>query len=79
MLRPLLLTWYACAKQLRDVELSIKLLIEMLGHGKSIFMQLYQVNHDLIDEPDSEDPSLLEEDLVAVLKVCILIVFVNTS
>ena len=34
MLRPLLTTWYACAKQLRDVELSIKLLIEMLGHGK---------------------------------------------
>lgn len=42
-------------------------------------MQLYQVNHDLIDEPDSEDPSLLEEDLVAVLKVCISIAFVNTS
>jgi hypothetical protein len=34
-------------------------------------MQLHQVNHDLIDEPDPEDPSLLEEDLVAVLKVCI--------
>jgi hypothetical protein len=34
-------------------------------------MQLHQVNHDMIDEPDSEDPSLLEEDLVAVLKVCI--------
>lgn len=71
MLRPLLLTWYSCAKQLRDVELSIKLLIEMLGHGGYKFMHLYQVNHDLIDEPDSEDPNLLEEDLVAVLKVCI--------
>ena len=33
MLRPLLVTWYACAQQLGDVELSIKLLIEMLGHG----------------------------------------------
>lgn len=34
LLRPLLSTWYACAKQLGDVELSIKLLVEMIGHGK---------------------------------------------
>ena len=33
MLTPLLSTWYACAQRLGDVELSIKLLIEMLGHG----------------------------------------------
>lgn len=33
MLRPLLSTWYSCAQRLGDVELSIKLLIEMLGHG----------------------------------------------
>ncbi|KDR75635.1 hypothetical protein GALMADRAFT_268205 [Galerina marginata CBS 339.88] len=52
MLRPLLSTWYACAQQLGDVELSIKLLVEMLGH----------------DAVDSDDPSSLEEDLVAVLK-----------
>ncbi|KAF8911521.1 Gryzun, putative trafficking through golgi-domain-containing protein [Gymnopilus junonius] len=52
MLRPLLSTWYACAQQLGDVELSIRLLVEMLGH----------------DVVDSEDPSSLEEDLLAVLK-----------
>ena len=34
LLRPLLSTWYTCAKQLGEVELGIKLLIEMLGHGK---------------------------------------------
>ncbi|KAF9012565.1 glutathione transferase omega-1 [Cyathus striatus] len=52
MLRPLLSTWYSCAQQLGDVELSIKLLVEMLGH----------------DAADDEDPSSLEDDLVAVLK-----------
>ncbi|KAF8891851.1 Gryzun, putative trafficking through golgi-domain-containing protein [Infundibulicybe gibba] len=52
MLKPLLSTWYACAQQLGDVDLSVRLLIEMLGY----------------DAEDSEDPSLLEEDLLAVLK-----------
>ena len=33
MLRPLLETWYSCAQQLGDVELSVRLLVEMLGHG----------------------------------------------
>lgn len=33
MLRPLLTTWYSCAKQLGHVELSIRLLLEMIGHG----------------------------------------------
>ena len=35
LLRPLLSTWYACAQRLGDVELSVRLLIEMLGHGNS--------------------------------------------
>ncbi|PPQ93844.1 hypothetical protein CVT25_013553 [Psilocybe cyanescens] len=52
MLRPLLSTWYACAQQLGDVELSIKLLVEMLGH----------------DAADSDDPDSMEEDLITVLK-----------
>ena len=37
MLLPLLETWYACAQQLGDVELSVQLLLEMLAHGQSIF------------------------------------------
>ncbi|KAJ7030012.1 Gryzun, putative trafficking through golgi-domain-containing protein [Mycena alexandri] len=52
LLRPLLATWYACARQLGDVELSIRLLVEMLGYGVE----------------KSEDPASLEEDLLAVLK-----------
>ncbi|TFK44945.1 Gryzun, putative trafficking through golgi-domain-containing protein [Crucibulum laeve] len=52
MLRPLLSTWYACAQQLGDVELSIRLLVEMLGH----------------DIPEPEEAGSLEEDLLAVLK-----------
>ncbi|KAJ7716532.1 Gryzun, putative trafficking through golgi-domain-containing protein [Mycena metata] len=52
LLRPLLATWYACARQLGDVELSIRLLVEMLGYGVE----------------ESEDPASLEEDLLAVLR-----------
>ncbi|KXN87455.1 Trafficking protein particle complex subunit 11, partial [Leucoagaricus sp. SymC.cos] len=52
MLRPLLTTWYSCAKQLGDVELSIRLLFELMGH----------------DIPDESDTSGLEEDLIAVLE-----------
>ncbi|KAF8119758.1 Gryzun, putative trafficking through golgi-domain-containing protein [Boletus edulis] len=33
MLRPLFLTWYACAKKLGDVELTVRLLVEMIGYG----------------------------------------------
>ncbi len=36
MLLPLLSTWYACAQQLGDVELSVQLLIEILAHGLSV-------------------------------------------
>jgi hypothetical protein len=34
MLRPLLATWYACAQQLGDVEMSVRLLVEMLAYGR---------------------------------------------
>ncbi|KAI5826272.1 hypothetical protein K523DRAFT_419385 [Schizophyllum commune Tattone D] len=33
MLRPLLATWYECAKLLGDMEMSVRLVVEMLGHG----------------------------------------------
>ncbi|KAJ7772064.1 Gryzun, putative trafficking through golgi-domain-containing protein [Mycena maculata] len=52
LLRPLLATWYACAQRLGDVELSIRLLVEMFGYGVE----------------ESDDPASLEEDLLAVLK-----------
>ncbi|KAG5219790.1 Trafficking protein particle complex [Salix suchowensis] len=52
MLRPLLSTWYSCAQRLEDVELSVKLLVEMMGY----------------DVADSEEPTTLQEDLVAILR-----------
>ncbi|KAJ2928613.1 hypothetical protein H1R20_g8470, partial [Candolleomyces eurysporus] len=52
MLNPLLSRWYSCAQQMGDVELSIKLLIEMMGQ----------------DLAESEDPNALEEDLLAVFQ-----------
>ena len=36
MLQPLLTTWYKCAQQKGDMELSVQLLLEMLGHGNSV-------------------------------------------
>ncbi|CDO69602.1 hypothetical protein BN946_scf184875.g5 [Trametes cinnabarina] len=53
LLQPLLTQWYACAQQLGDVELSVKLLIEMLGHGANA---------------SEDDPDALQDDLLAVLK-----------
>ncbi|KAI8973973.1 Gryzun, putative trafficking through golgi-domain-containing protein [Trametes punicea] len=53
LLSPLLLQWYACAQQLGDVELSVRLLVEMLGHGATA---------------SADDPDAPQDDLLAVLK-----------
>ncbi|KAL4248314.1 hypothetical protein ABKN59_006671 [Abortiporus biennis] len=53
MLQPLLTTWFACARQLGNMEMCVQLLLEMLGHGLN---------------PDSDDPDAIQEDLIAVLK-----------
>ncbi|KAH9915858.1 Gryzun, putative trafficking through golgi-domain-containing protein [Fomitopsis serialis] len=53
LLRPLLTTWYSCTQQMGDMELSVRLLFEMLGHG-------------LKTQDDDEDST--QEDLLAVLK-----------
>lgn len=34
VLRPLLSIWYSCAQQTGNMELSVQLLLEMLGHGE---------------------------------------------
>ena len=34
LLHPLLSQWYKCAQQLGDVDLSVRLLVEMLGYGE---------------------------------------------
>lgn len=67
MLRPLLSTWYACAQQMGDMELSVQLLIEMIGHG--LFMQCYFTLEILTKSTGSEELEIGEEDLLAVLKV----------
>ncbi|KAI0687431.1 Gryzun, putative trafficking through golgi-domain-containing protein [Cytidiella melzeri] len=53
MLRPLLKTWYACAQQLGDMELSVQLLLEMLAYGPAA---------------DDEDFDAIQEDLLAVFR-----------
>ncbi|KAH9072843.1 Gryzun, putative trafficking through golgi-domain-containing protein [Lactarius deliciosus] len=54
-LRPLLATWYKCAQRLGDVELSVKILVEMLAHGSGV-------------SEHEGDAGALQEDLLAVLK-----------
>ncbi|KAI0365604.1 hypothetical protein BV20DRAFT_1056347 [Pilatotrama ljubarskyi] len=53
LLHPLLSQWYACAQQLGDVELSVRLLVEMLGWGANA---------------SADDPDVLQDDLLAVLQ-----------
>ncbi|KAH9855996.1 Gryzun, putative trafficking through golgi-domain-containing protein [Lenzites betulinus] len=53
LLHPLLSQWYACAQQLGDMELSVKLLTEMLAYGTNA---------------SADDRDALQEDLLAVLK-----------
>jgi trafficking protein particle complex subunit 11 len=69
MLRPLLSTWYACAQQLGDVEISVKLLVEQLGQGYSHLLALFFVIEEAIDVLGAEDPNSIEEDLLSILKV----------
>ena len=69
MLRPLLATWYACAQQLGDVELGIRLLVEMLSNGKYAIPPSYYCSRMDAGSSDGENPSTIEEDLMAVLQV----------
>ncbi|KAG6920032.1 hypothetical protein DXG01_010100 [Tephrocybe rancida] len=61
LLQPLLSTWYACARELGDIELSIKLLIEMLGH--------HIIVNPTTDAANAEESNSVEEDLLAILKI----------
>ncbi|KAF9809102.1 hypothetical protein IEO21_07571 [Rhodonia placenta] len=53
LLQPLLTAWYSCAQQMGDMELSVRLLFEMLGHGI---------------RTQQDDADSTQEDLSAVLK-----------
>ena len=75
MLMPLLSTWYRCVQQLGDMELSVQLLLEMLAHGKSEFY-MFRIISDLKivhwsgTSAADDEPDAIQEDLLAVLKVC---------
>ena len=43
LLNPLLSTWHTCSIKSGDVVLSIKLLVEMLGHGESNVLRYVQL------------------------------------
>ncbi|KZT21090.1 hypothetical protein NEOLEDRAFT_1244812 [Neolentinus lepideus HHB14362 ss-1] len=72
MMGPLLSTWYACAQKLGDVELSVKLLIEMIGHGEdgidSVDVFVRSLRRGVGTELGREDTSELAEDLQAIMK-----------
>jgi len=69
MLRPLLTTWFSCAKQLGDVELSIRLLFEMMGQGLCIYLFFFPSFHLLSDVVEQEAFENLQEDLIVMLQV----------
>ena len=66
MLRPLLQTWYACAQQMGDVELSVQLLVEMLAHG-SADDEEESIAEDLLAVLKNTMPSNPDEPLVVDL------------
>ncbi|KII95624.1 hypothetical protein PLICRDRAFT_662357 [Plicaturopsis crispa FD-325 SS-3] len=65
MLRPLLSTWYSCAKALGDVELTVRLLIELLGHGD--VEESGALQEDLLAVLKSTVPSTLDEPFLVDL------------
>ena len=66
MLRPLLQTWYACAQQMGDVELSVQLLVEMLAHGPEEDEE-ESIAEDLLAVLKNTMPSNPDEPLVVDL------------
>ena len=71
ILHPLLSQWYMSAQKMGGVDLSVKLLVEMLGHGTPLAMQ--DVSYPLFSicpGPKAEDDSnTLQVNLLTVLKV----------
>ncbi|KAF8549955.1 hypothetical protein OG21DRAFT_1420431 [Imleria badia] len=66
MLRPLFPTWYACAKKLGDVELTVRLLIEMIGYGD--VDELGTLQDDLLTLLKTSVPFSTDDILVVDLK-----------
>lgn len=71
VLRPLLSIWYSCAQQTGSMELSVQLLLEMLGHGESQYC-LFCSNSQFSPTGQGlgiDDAEHLEETLYGVLNV----------
>lgn len=68
MLRPLFTAWYACAQKLGDVELTVKLLVEMIAYGDS--NELGSLQDDLLAVLRSSVPSSADEELLVDLRDC---------
>ncbi|KAI5120282.1 hypothetical protein M0805_005339 [Coniferiporia weirii] len=58
VLHPLLSTWYTCAQKLGDVEMSVRLLVEMIARGHGVTRE---------SDPQDEEDSVAE-DLHAILR-----------
>lgn len=75
MLRSLLSTWYTCAQQLGAVDVSIKILVEMLGHGASrCWIELSITDHFILmwlETKEDEEPGKLVDELLTVLRVSV--------
>ena len=71
MLRPLFPTWYVCAKKLGDVELTVRLLVEMIEYGASGWLIPSTLDVDLASRVigDIDEARTLQGDLLALLKV----------
>ena len=67
MLRPLFPTWYACAKKLGDVELTVRLLVEMIGYGA--WMCGFRCRMLIFGLGDIDEPGTLQDDLLTLLQV----------
>jgi hypothetical protein len=52
-----------------DVNTTLKLLLEMLAHGKDMNVFYMYLTEDIADLGKDEEPATLQEDLVAVLHV----------
>ena len=48
MLCPLFSTWYACVRKLGDMELMVRLLVEMIGYGVSGWLIPWSLHIDLV-------------------------------
>ncbi|KAL4064245.1 Gryzun, putative trafficking through golgi-domain-containing protein [Scleroderma yunnanense] len=70
MLRPLFTAWYACAQKLGDVELTVKLLVEMIAYGWGDMDDPGSLQDDLLEVLRSSVPSSADGDVIVDMRDC---------